>query len=99
MPNYSWVEYGLRCGMPRFIGMLKQRGLPASAFINAQVIDIYPSLAAAVVDAGWELVGHGWFQQSLKQADDEGAVIRRSLVKLEETCGRKTRAWARSRPR
>ena len=93
VPNYSWVEYGLRCGMPRFIGMLEQRGLPASAFINAQVIDVYPSLAAAVVDAGWELVGHGWFQQSLKQADDEGAVIRRSLAKLEETSGRKPRAW------
>ncbi len=93
VPNYSWVEYGMRCGMPRFMRMLDERGLKASTFINAQVIDVYPALAAAVIDAGWELVGHGWFQQSLKQADDEGAVIRRSLAKLEEACGRKTRAW------
>ena len=93
VPNYSWVEYGMRCGMPRFMGMLEERDLKASAFINAQVLDVYPSLAQAVIDAGWELVGHGWFQQSLKQADDEGAVIRRSLAKLEEACGEKTRAW------
>ncbi len=93
VPNYSWVEYGLRCGMPRFMEMLAQRELTASAFINAQVADVYPSLMTAVVEAGWELVGHGWFQQSLKQADDEAAVIAKSLERLEQVSGRRPRAW------
>lgn len=93
VPNYSWVEYGLRCGMPRFMEILQSRGLKASAFINAQVCDVYPALSSAVVDAGWELVGHGWFQQSLKQADDEAAVIARSLARLRAASGTKTRAW------
>ncbi len=93
VPNYAWVEYGLRCGMPRVMQMLEQRGLKASALLNAQVAEVYPSLMAAVLEAGWELVGHGWFQQSLKQADDERAVIRRSLDKLEEVSGKKPRAW------
>jgi len=82
VPNYAWVEYGLRVGMPRFLDMLARRGLKASALMNAQVADIYPALMDAVVDAGWELVGHGWFQQSLKQADDEADVIRRCLDRL-----------------
>lgn len=93
VPNFSWVEYGLRCGMPRIMGMLEQRDLRASAFINAQVSEIYPSLMAAVLKAKWELVGHGWFQQSLKQADDEADVIHRSLDKLAELSGMTTRAW------
>lgn len=93
IPNYSWVEYGLRCGMPRVMHMLEQRGVKASAFLNAQVADVYPSLMAAILEAGWELVGHGWFQQSLKQEDDERAVIRRCLDKLEEVSGRAPRAW------
>jgi peptidoglycan/xylan/chitin deacetylase (PgdA/CDA1 family) len=93
VPNFSWVEYGLRCGMPRIMGMLEQRDLRASAFINAQVSEIYPSLMAAVLKANWELVGHGWFQQSLKQVDDEADVIRRSLDKLVELSGMTTRAW------
>ncbi len=93
IPNYSWVEYGLRCGMPRVMHMLEQRAVKASAFLNAQVADVYPSLMSAIMEAGWELVGHGWFQQSLKQADDERAVIRRCLGKLEEVSGRKPRAW------
>jgi len=93
VPNYAWVEYGLRVGMPRCLAMLEARGLKASAFLNAQVADVYPSLMAAIVKADWELVGHGWFQQSLKQADDEAAVIRRSLDRLEAETGTRPRAW------
>jgi allantoinase len=93
VPNYSWVEYGMRCGMPRFMDILAQRGLKASAFMNAQVTEVYPTLMQAIVDADWELVGHGWFQQSLKQAVDERAVIRRSLDKLAEVGAKSVRAW------
>ncbi|SDZ59386.1 Polysaccharide deacetylase [Jannaschia faecimaris] len=93
VPNFSWVEYGLRCGMPRILDMLDRKGLPCSALFNAQVADVYPTLMKTVVDAGWELVGHGWFQQSLKQADDEGDIIRRCLDRLEQAGGTRPRAW------
>ena len=93
VPNFSWVEYGLRCGMPRILDMLARKGLPCSAFLNAQVADVYPTLMAAVQEAEWELVGHGFFQQSLKQADDEGDIIRRCLDRLEQVGGVRPRAW------
>ena len=93
LPNYGWVEYGMRCGMPRLLDMLAQRRIKASAFMNAQCADVYPSLSKAVVDAGWELVGHGWFQRSLKQVEDEEAEIRRCLARLEQLSGKKVRGW------
>ena len=93
VPNFSWVEYGMRCGMPRMLDTLGSRGIKATTFFNAQVADVYPSLAKEVLDAGWDFVGHGWFQRSLKQVDDEGAEIRRCLVRLEQLTGRKTRGW------
>lgn len=93
VPNFSWVEYGMRCGMPRILDMLERKGLPCSAFMNAQVADVYPSLMRAVIDAGWELVGHGWFQQSLKQAEDEADIIKRCLDRLEKAGGTRPRAW------
>ncbi|OED42033.1 hypothetical protein AB833_08140 [Chromatiales bacterium (ex Bugula neritina AB1)] len=93
VPNYSWVEYGMRSGMPRLLRLLSDRGIKASAFLNAQVADIYPSLVDAVVAHEWELVGHGWFQQSLKQAEDEEAVIQKSLARLEQVNGMRPRAW------
>jgi len=93
VPNYSWVEYGMRSGMPRLLKMLSDRGIKASALLNAQVADIYPSLIDAIVKHGWELVGHGWFQQTLKQADDETEVIQRSLERLEKVNGQRPRGW------
>lgn len=91
--NYAWVEYGLRCGMPRLLDVFGRHGIRASAFINAQCADVYPSLSQAVVDVDWELVGHGWFQRSLKQVEDEEAEIRHSLDRLERLSGKKARGW------
>lgn len=93
IPNFSWVEYGLRVGMPRIMAMLAKRNIKASALINAQVADVYPSLMDAVIAADWELVGHGWFQQSLKQADDQADTIAKSLDRLEKANGKRPRAW------
>jgi allantoinase len=88
LPNYSWVEYGMR-----LFDLLGERRIRASAFINAQCADVYPSLARAVLEAKWELVGHGWFQRSLKQVPDEEAEITRCLKRLEQLSGEKVRGW------
>jgi allantoinase len=93
VPNFAWVEYGLRCGLPRFIEAVGSRDLPVSALMNAQVADIYPSIADAVLKAEWELVGHGWFQQSLKQSEDQEADIIKSLDRLRGLSGQAVKAW------
>ena len=91
--NYSWVEYGLRCGMPRLFDVLGRRGIRASAWMNAQCADVYPSVAQQAADANWDFVGHSWFQRSLKQAEDEEAEVRRCLERLERLSGRRVRGW------
>ncbi len=93
LPNFSWVEYGMRVGMARMLEMLGTRGITATTFFNAQVADIYPTLAKEVLDAGWEFVGHGWFQRSLKQVEDERAEITRCLARLEQLTGKRPRGW------
>ena len=91
--NFSWVEYGMRSGMARMLDMLGTRGITATTFFNAQVADVYPTLAKEVLDAGWEFVGHGWFQRSLKQVEDERAEIARCLARLEQLTGKRPRGW------
>jgi allantoinase len=93
VPNYSWVEYGLRCGMPRLLEIMGSRNIKASAFMNAQCADVYPSLAKAAVDARWEMVGHGWFQRSLKHSENEEEEIKRCLHRLEQLSGTRVRGW------
>lgn len=93
IPNFSWSEYGNRVGMPRILQALAERKLPASASINASVLEYYPSLAEAVKDAAWEFVGHGIHQRSLSAEADERGLIQGSLAALEKFTGKRPRGW------
>ena len=93
LPNYSWVEYGMRVGLPRLFKLFAENNIPVSAFINAQVADIYPKAFDEVCNLNWELVGHGWFQESLRVAKDEEHVIKKSLDLLRKLSGQPVRSW------
>ncbi|HEY6334432.1 MAG TPA: polysaccharide deacetylase family protein [Alphaproteobacteria bacterium] len=93
VPNFAWAEYGLRCGIPRILALLEDRALPASASINASVIEAYAPCAEAILEAGWEFIGHGVHQRSIQDAGDEAAVIELALDKIARFAGRRPRGW------
>ncbi len=82
IPNYSWAEYGMRCGMPRILDLFAERGVPASTSINAGVVDAYPECAEAMLEAGWEFIGHGMHQESMQAEAAEAELIQAVLDKL-----------------
>ena len=91
LPNWGWAEYGLRAGMPRFFRVLS--GLPVSCAINSAIIDVYPRLAERIVEAGWEWVGHGVIQRSVKSVPDERAMIEKAKAAIERYTRKKMRGW------
>ena len=91
LPNWGWAEYGLRAGMPRFFRVLE--GLPTSCAINSDIIDVYPRLAERILKAGWEWIGHGTFQQSVKTVPDERAMISAAKAAVERYTGTRMRGW------
>ena len=93
VPNYSWAEYGLRCGMPRLLTLLERLKLPASTNINSAVIERYPSVAEAMRAAGWEFIGHGFTQRLLHKEENEEATIRKALDQIAAFTGKKVRGW------
>ncbi|HZV63422.1 MAG TPA: polysaccharide deacetylase family protein [Telluria sp.] len=93
VPNFSWVEYGMRTGFPRIVEALKRRGLPASTMLNATVIDVYPRAAEVMLDAGWEFIGHGWTQKALQNEPDEVAVIDKCMERIQRFTGKPMRGW------
>ena len=93
IPNFSWAEYGNRCGMPRLLRLFGDRSVPVSVSMNASAIDVYPSIAEACLEAGWEFVGHGVEQRALATETDEHAMIHTALDRLEAFCGRRPRGW------
>jgi Polysaccharide deacetylase len=93
VPNFSWVEYGMRTGFPRILDALARRKLPASTTINASVIDVYPRVAQSMLEAGWEFMGHGRTQKALQSEPDETAVIDRCLERIRTFTGKPVRGW------
>jgi allantoinase len=93
IPNYSWAEYGLRCGMPRMMRLFARYKVPVSVNLNAAVIDVYPSLATAMRDAGWEFICHGLTQRLLPAEKDETATIQACVSKVQEFVKKKPRGW------
>ncbi len=94
LPNFSWVDYGMRAGLPRILEAITARGLPASTSCNASVIDAYPSAAAAMRDAGWEFIGHGVHQRALNHSEvGEADVIALALDKISAFTGTRPRGW------
>ena len=93
VPNYSWAEYGLRCGMPRLFEALGRRGLAASCALNAGVVADYPSLAEAILKSGWEVIGHGLHQRSLQAESSEAEVLDEALERLRTFTGRPVEGW------
>lgn len=93
VPNFSWAEYGMRCGMPRLFETLGRRGLPATCAFNASVIDNYPSLAEAVVEAGWEFMGHGLHQKAITAEASEADLLREAIGKIAAFTGKPVAGW------
>ncbi|MDO8719018.1 MAG: polysaccharide deacetylase family protein [Polaromonas sp.] len=93
VPNFSWVDYGMRCGLPRIIEAITSRGLTASTSFNASVIGAYPRAAEAMHTAGWEFIGHGIHQKSLNHAGAEEEVVKTSLDMIAAFTGRRPRGW------
>lgn len=93
VPNFSWVDYGMRAGLARMLQAIGERGLPASTSCNASVIDAYPRAAEAMLRAGWEFIGHGMHQQSLNHGGGEAELIAQCLDKLRAFTGARPRGW------
>ncbi len=92
VPNFSWADYGMRAGMPRILDLLD--GLPASTSLNAGVIDAYPQAAEAMLQAGWEFIGHGMHQKSTNLVDGgEAGLIEACLTKIQSFTGSRPRGW------
>lgn len=94
VPNYSWADYGMRAGLPRILKLFKERRLPASASINAGVIEAYPAAAEAVLEAGWEFIGHGMHEQAMDHEEgEEEEWIQSSIERIASFTGRHPRGW------
>lgn len=94
--NYGWREYGNRAGLLRLIAVFRAAGIAASAAINADICARHPALASAIVEAGWEIMGHG--QNNSRglaglSPQQEREAIATALETLERHTGTRPLGW------
>lgn len=93
IPNFGWFDYGLRVGFWRLKRVLDRHSIRATVSLNASVCLSYPEIVAESLQAGWELMGHGFIQRVINAEPDERAVIRRTISTIQEFAGVAPRGW------
>lgn len=94
VPNWAWHEYGMRVGFWRLLEFFDSHGLLASAAVNASVcLGATEPVARAILDAGWEFLGHGYHQAALHTVADQQKVIADTFRVLSEYTGQDPKGW------
>lgn len=93
VPNFSWVEYGMRVGLPRIVNAFARRGLPMGLSTNAAVCEDYPRAFDLLLRTGWEFVAHGVRQQAVSGVADERELIEASVGMLTGGGAPRPRGW------
>lgn len=93
LPNWAWHEYGMRVGFWRVLDALKRRGLRATFAVNGNVVNSYPRVAEAALEAEWEFMGHGFVQRPMHQLDDQRESIHATVEAIRKFAGKPPKGW------
>jgi peptidoglycan/xylan/chitin deacetylase (PgdA/CDA1 family) len=77
--------YGPLTGLPRLLGLLRERGVRATFFVPGYTADRHPQAVAAIVEDGHEVGHHGYLHRPPAQLgiDEERSELERGLLALE----------------
>jgi putative urate catabolism protein len=96
----SIFEYGSRRGVWRLLKILQERGAKVSVLAVATALDRNREVARAMVEAGHEIVSHGyrWIDYQHVKPSEEKQHIRRAVKLLTEITGSRPLGWMTGRP-
>ena len=91
----SMYEYGSRVGFWRLMRTFASYGIKISVFAVATALERHPEAAAAIVEAGHEVVSHGWkwidYQYVAEKVERDH--IRRAVESLTRVTGSRPVGW------
>jgi allantoinase len=91
----SMYEYGSRVGFWRLMRLFSERGIKISVFAVAMALERHPAAAAAIVEAGHEVVSHGyrWIDYQFIDEAEEREHVRLAVESLARSTGSRPLGW------
>ena len=91
----SIYEYGSRVGFWRLMRVFAERSIKISVFAIGMALERHREAAAAIVEAGHEVVSHGWRWIDYQGVDEatEREHMRRAIESLTRATGSRPRGW------
>jgi allantoinase len=91
----STYEYGTRAGLWRLLRLFRERSIAISVFAVGMAVERHPEAAKAIVDAGHEVVSHGWrwIDYQFVSEEVEREHIQRAVASLERATGSRPLGW------
>jgi len=91
----SMYEYGSRVGFWRLMHLFAERGVAISVFAVAMALERHPAAARAIVEAGHEVVSHGyrWIDYQFVDEATEREHLRLAVESLTRTTGGRPLGW------
>ena len=91
----SVYEYGSRVGFWRLLRLFAAREVKISVFAVAMALERYPDAARAIVEAGHEVVSHGWRWIDYQFVDEavECEHLHRAVESLTKVTGTRPLGW------
>jgi peptidoglycan/xylan/chitin deacetylase (PgdA/CDA1 family) len=91
----SMYEYGSRVGFWRLMRIFAQRSIPVSVFAVGMALERHPDAAAAIVEAGHEVVSHGyrWLDYQFVSEDLEREHLRLAVQSITRATGSRPLGW------
>jgi putative urate catabolism protein len=91
----STYEYGSRAGFWRLLRMFAERGIPITVYAVAMALERHPAAAAAIIEAGHEVMSHGWrwIDYQYMGEDEERAHMQRAVEILTRLTGSRPLGW------
>ncbi len=97
VPAFAVRDYGARVGFWRVLDALTEAEVPVTAAVNGDVCAAYPEVTAAMVEAGWEAMGHCRTNSrrlsALSSDAEEPAEVEAVTASLRSAFGVPPRGW------
>lgn len=91
----STYEYGSRAGFWRLLRMFAERNIPITVYAVAMALERHPAAASAIIEAGHEVMSHGWrwIDYQYMGEEEERAHLRRAVEILTRLTGSRPLGW------